>query len=124
MHRTATAAMVDPGASLLSAIGRWLVDATGSAPSPDRAPADRVRPTTSTSSPGPGTSAWPRPSIGGPASAARIAEETLPHVLTTMGLEDEFGYIWPPLVQAALAAGDVGLAERLMAPVTGAVPVW
>jgi tetratricopeptide (TPR) repeat protein len=54
--------------------------------------------------------------------AARIAEATLPHVLAAMGLEDEFVYMWPPLVEAALAAGNAELAEQLMEPVTSAAP--
>jgi hypothetical protein len=52
------------------------------------------------------------------AAAARIAEETLSHVLAVFGLEDEFIFHWPALVQAALANGDPGLADRLMEPVT------
>ena len=39
-----------------------------------------------------------------PATAARIAEASLSHVLTTMGLDDEFVFLWPPMVLAALAA--------------------
>jgi hypothetical protein len=54
---------------------------------------------------------------GDTAEAARVAERTLPHVLATFNLADEFVFHWPPLVLAALAAGDPDLAERLMAPV-------
>jgi hypothetical protein len=37
-----------------------------------------------------------------------------------MGLQDEFMFMWPPLVLAALADNDLPLAERLMEPVTDA----
>ena len=52
--------------------------------------------------------------------AARIASRVLSHALASMGLQDEFMYMWPPLVVAALADDDVELAERLMEPVTAA----
>ena len=57
---------------------------------------------------------------GDTGSAALIAGESLPHLLASMGLTDEFVYLWPPFVLAALADGDVPLAERLMMPVTTA----
>jgi len=49
--------------------------------------------------------------------AAALAEESLPHLIVAMGIDDDFVTMWPPLVEAALAAGDVALAERLLAPV-------
>jgi class 3 adenylate cyclase/tetratricopeptide (TPR) repeat protein len=52
--------------------------------------------------------------------AARIAERVLSHALASMGLQDEFMFMWPPLVLAALADDDLPLAERLMQPVTAA----
>jgi class 3 adenylate cyclase/tetratricopeptide (TPR) repeat protein len=55
--------------------------------------------------------------LGDTAEAARIAERTLPHVLAAFDLADEFVFHWPPLVLAALAAGDPDLADRLMEPV-------
>ncbi len=55
---------------------------------------------------------------GDTGEAARIAEQTHPHLLRSFGLEDEFVFHWPPLVLAALADGDPELAERLMEPVT------
>ncbi len=57
---------------------------------------------------------------GDPRRAARLAEESLPRVLAAGGLEDDFMHLWPPLVDAALAAGDPDLADRLMAPVSDA----
>ena len=123
VHRSATETMVDPGPRLMvNAVGRWLADATGSAPNKEVAQHGE-----------PGTSddqyllAWSGHlrmaealDRQDPAAAARIAEESLGHVLTTMGLDDEFAFLWPPIVLAALAAGDLDLAERLMEPVTGA----
>ena len=57
---------------------------------------------------------------GDAATAARLADETLEPVVASAGLEDDFMHLWPPLVDAALAAGDVDLAERLMRPVADA----
>ena len=58
--------------------------------------------------------------------AARIADETIGPLLSALGLEDDFMHLWPPLVLAAIAAGDLDLAERLIQPVAsaqeGAVP--
>ena len=54
--------------------------------------------------------------------AAALSEATLAHQLSSSGLEDDFMHFWPPLVRAALAAGDVPLAERLLEPVRGAAP--
>ncbi len=55
-------------------------------------------------------------------AAARIAEESLPHLLAAGGIDDDFMHLWPPLVQAALATSDVAVAERLLEPVTSAEP--
>jgi class 3 adenylate cyclase/predicted ATPase len=59
-------------------------------------------------------------------AARRIAEETIGPLLSSLGLEDDFMHLWPPLVLAALAAHDLELADRLMQPVAnapeGAVP--
>ena len=49
--------------------------------------------------------------------AVALAEEALPHLLAAMGVDDDFVALWPPLVEAALAAGHVAAAERLMVPV-------
>ncbi|HEY5186834.1 MAG TPA: hypothetical protein VIM19_18480, partial [Actinomycetes bacterium] len=49
-------------------------------------------------------------------------EATLTQVLAAGGLDDDFMHFWPPLVRAALAAGDVARAERLLKPVTSALP--
>ncbi len=54
--------------------------------------------------------------------AAEIADAALPHVLATGGIDDDFPWLWPPLVRAAVAAGDVACAERLLAPVETAAP--
>jgi hypothetical protein len=55
---------------------------------------------------------------GDTAEAARLAEQTLTHLLAMFGIEDEFIFHWPPLVLAAVANSDPELAERLMEPVT------
>jgi hypothetical protein len=55
-------------------------------------------------------------------AAAATTESTLAHVLAAGGLEDDFGWIWPPLVRTAVIAGDVPLAARLLEPVTTASP--
>ena len=57
---------------------------------------------------------------GDPRRAAALAEEALPHLIAAMGIDDDFMTLWPPLVEAALAAGDVALTERLLAPVVTA----
>jgi len=57
---------------------------------------------------------------GDVAAAAGLADETLEAVVASAGLEDDFMHLWPPLVEAALAAGDVAMAERLMLPVAEA----
>ena len=53
-------------------------------------------------------------------AAAHIAADTIDPLLSSMGLEDDFMHLWPPLVLAALAAGDLDLADRLMQPVESA----
>ncbi|MHB1165989.1 MAG: ATP-binding protein [Candidatus Nanopelagicales bacterium] len=52
--------------------------------------------------------------------AGALAEESLPHLMAAMGIDDDFVTMWPPMVEAALAAGDVLLAGRLLAPVESA----
>ena len=59
---------------------------------------------------------------GDRAEAARIAAGSIDMLLATMGIDDDFMVLWPPLVQAALANHDTDLAERLLAPVTTAQP--
>jgi class 3 adenylate cyclase/tetratricopeptide (TPR) repeat protein len=49
--------------------------------------------------------------------AAAPAAQALHHLLAGMGMDDDFPLLWPPLVLAALAAGDVALAEQLLHPV-------
>ena len=61
-------------------------------------------------------------SAGDPAAAAAIAPTSMEHLLTAMGIGDDFMILWPPLVLAAVAAGDTELAERLLDPVTTAQP--
>ena len=56
------------------------------------------------------------------AEATRLAPLVLTHLLAASSLEDDFFLLWPPLVLAALRAGDLDLAERLLAPVTTALP--
>ena len=52
-----------------------------------------------------------------PAHAASIAADSLGHLLTAVGLDEDVCVLWPPLVLAALAAGAVDLADRLLQPV-------
>ena len=59
---------------------------------------------------------------GDAVGAAALTEQVLAHALTAGGLDDDFMHFWPPLVRAALAAGDVPLADRLLAPVASASP--
>ncbi|HTY71834.1 MAG TPA: adenylate/guanylate cyclase domain-containing protein [Actinomycetes bacterium] len=102
----------------LALIGTWLADAFGE-PLPDTESMDNSG------------SVWDLAALGclrvaalsaagEVAAAAALTEETLAHALTAGGLEDDFMHFWPPLVRAALAAGDVALAERLLEPVTSA----
>ena len=57
---------------------------------------------------------------GDAVAAAAMTEPTLVHVLAACGLDDDFCWLWPPLVQTAVRAGDVALATRLLEPVTTA----
>jgi hypothetical protein len=54
--------------------------------------------------------------------ASRLAPAILNHLIAASSLEDDFFLLWPPLVLAALSAADLDLAERLLAPVTNALP--
>jgi len=56
------------------------------------------------------------------AGAARLAEESVTHAIAFAGIDDDFMWIWPPAVQAALTSGDLALAQRLMDPVDSASP--
>ena len=58
-----------------------------------------------------------RTAAGDLAGAAALAEPTLEHALAASGVDDDFMHFWPWLVRAALAVGDVLLAERLLEPV-------
>ena len=49
--------------------------------------------------------------------ALDLAEQSLPHVVAFSGIDDDFIVLWPPMVLAAVAAGDVERAERMLAPV-------
>jgi hypothetical protein len=57
---------------------------------------------------------------GNDAAAAAVAANAAEHLVTAVGFEDDFGVIWPHLVQAALAAEEIDLAERLLEPVATA----
>ncbi|HTL23731.1 MAG TPA: adenylate/guanylate cyclase domain-containing protein [Mycobacteriales bacterium] len=59
---------------------------------------------------------------GDPQRGAARADATLEMVSGAWGMEDDFGIFWPPLVLAALAAEDVDLADRLLEPVSSALP--
>ena len=54
--------------------------------------------------------------------ATHLAPQVLDHLLAASGLDDDFFVLWPPAVLAALGAEDLDLAERLLAPVTEALP--
>jgi tetratricopeptide (TPR) repeat protein len=53
-------------------------------------------------------------------AAAEPAATALQHLMAGVGMDDDFPLLWPPLVLAALAAGDVSLAEQLLEPVEAA----
>jgi hypothetical protein len=57
---------------------------------------------------------------GAPARAVELADASLPHVLSNMGIDDDFMVLWPPLVRACVDAGDLAAAERMIAPVENA----
>jgi class 3 adenylate cyclase/tetratricopeptide (TPR) repeat protein len=57
---------------------------------------------------------------GDTVAAARTAQACMTHLLAASGIEDDFVHLWPRLVQAAVDAGDLALADRLLEPVTGA----
>ena len=59
---------------------------------------------------------------GDHAAAVALAATTVEHLRAASGIEDDFNTLWPPLVLAALAAGDLELADRLLEPVATAQP--
>jgi hypothetical protein len=59
---------------------------------------------------------------GDHSEAARMAPLVLEHLLASAGLDDDFFLLWPQLVLAGLGAGNLELAEQLMAPVATALP--
>jgi class 3 adenylate cyclase/tetratricopeptide (TPR) repeat protein len=61
-------------------------------------------------------------SAGNATGAAGIVDEAIDHLVAATGVDDDFMVLWPPLVRAALAAGEVELAERLLDPVAEALP--
>lgn len=65
---------------------------------------------------------WHALSAGDAVEAARLAEESITHLLSVSGIDDDFLWLWPPAVRAAISAGDIAMAERLMAPVDSAAP--
>ena len=52
----------------------------------------------------------------------RLAPLVVEHALAAAGLDDDFFLLWPQSVLAALAVDELDLAERLLAPVTAALP--
>ena len=102
----------------LRCVEMWLADATG-APLPP--PSDQEA----------NDSEWAlaavglmelqcRTAAGDLVGAAALAEPVLDHALAASGVDDDFMHFWPWLVRAALAAGDVTLAQRLLEPVAAA----
>jgi hypothetical protein len=63
-----------------------------------------------------------RTTSGNADGAAALTKETLEHTLAAAGLDDDFMNFWPPLVRAAVAAGETGLADELLEPVVHAAP--
>jgi class 3 adenylate cyclase/tetratricopeptide (TPR) repeat protein len=98
----------------------WLADATGRA-----LPPSLDEPSTDSQS----DLAWQRSGELARAVAAgevlevkRLALVVLDHALAAAGIDDDFFVLWPPLVLGALDVGDLDLAERLLEPVTSALP--
>jgi len=54
------------------------------------------------------------------ASMGWMVEQAMADTVVANGLDDDFMFLWPPLVETALAAHDVPLAERLLEPVAAA----
>ncbi len=52
----------------------------------------------------------------------RLAPLVVEHALAAAGLDDDFFLLWPQSVLAALAVDALDLAERLLTPVTDALP--
>ena len=61
-------------------------------------------------------------SVGDATRAAQIARTSITRLHAAFRIDDDFCVLWPPLVLAALAAGDVDLAEDLLTPVEEARP--
>ena len=61
-------------------------------------------------------------SSGDPTTAVGLVTEAMHHLVAASGVDDDFLVLWPPLVEAALVAGNVTLAERLLEPVADALP--
>ena len=59
---------------------------------------------------------------GGGKQVTRLAPLLLDHLLAASGLDDDFFVLWPPAVLAALGAEDLDLADRLLVPVSAALP--
>ena len=113
----------DPGIRIsLRTIEAWLADAQGQ-PVPE--PTDDQNPLPDDES----DRAWQDSAdisramaAHDPAHAASIAADSVTHLLAAVGIDEDFCILWPPLVLAALAAGDVDLADRLLQPVETARP--
>lgn len=111
--------VIDPGIRLANTVVQaWLADATGG-PLPD---AVLTEETDSASD-----LAWlanleilQALRRGSKSEATRLAAASIDHLLAAAGLEDDFMHLWPPMVEAAIAADDLALAGRLLDPVTSA----
>lgn len=114
--REALEAVVMPGMwALLTTVDAWTSAAMGEPPLdiPERDyPQDDV-----------GVRAWLSGLEIAQARAAGDLSRVVPHleqsladVLAANGLDDDFIFLWPPLVETALHAGDLRLAERIFLP--------
>jgi hypothetical protein len=104
-------------ASVFGAVERWYATATGGVPPVPYAPS--IEPDDQ------GTLAWLANvqlhlarDAGDLAAAARAGAESVEHAVASAGIGDDFMHFWPQAVLAALDAGDLSLAARLVAIVT------
>jgi len=106
---------------MIVAIGHWLAEACGQSP-PELeglSPVDDVT-----------ALAWQthldlRELLAGgadPEQVAGLVDAGVTQLLAASGIEDDFVHLWPPMVEAGLATGDLDLVERTLHPVATAPP--